>query len=80
MNRVRVVGTAGLGAVLGAVAAALWWSVRGRGTVCLGGCSPSDKNLPPGDVTLALGLSRVHSSLWLCSWCSFGYDVSGKCR
>jgi len=55
MKPVQVVGAAALGAVVGVLLAALWWTARDRAAVCLGGCSASEKNLPPGDLTLAAG-------------------------
>ena len=51
----KVLGAATLGAVVGSFLAGLWWTARDRTFVCLGGCSPSDKSLPPGDLTLAAG-------------------------
>lgn len=54
-SRTAVAGTAALGALVGALLAALWWTARDRAAVCLGGCSAADKNLPPGDLTLFAG-------------------------
>ena len=55
MKPVQVIGAAAVGAVLGGLLAGLWWTVRDRSLVCLGGCSASEKNLPPGDLTLMGG-------------------------
>jgi hypothetical protein len=51
----HVLVAASVGAVIGVVASGLWWTVRDRSYVCEGGCSPLDKNLPPGDLTLMAG-------------------------
>lgn len=55
MRPVQVMGAAVVGAIAGSLLAALWWTTRGRSLVCLGGCFAADKNLPPGDLTLAAG-------------------------
>jgi len=52
---VHVLIVAALGAVIGVIASGLWWQARDRSITCLGGCSPSDKDLPAGDVTLMAG-------------------------
>ena len=48
-------GAVALGAAVGSLLAGLWWVLRDRSGVCLGGCSASDKGLPPGDLTLVVG-------------------------
>lgn len=54
-SRRATAGAVALGAALGALLAGLWWVIRDRSNVCLGGCSASDKGLPPGDLTLVVG-------------------------
>ncbi len=71
---VHVLCAATVGAVLGVVVSGLSWSIRDRSLTCIGGCSPADKDLPAGDLTLlaaalggmlvAVGVLLIRRLMW----------------
>jgi hypothetical protein len=52
---IHVILAAVFGAVAGLLVSGLWWTVQDSRYTCLGGCSPADKGLPAGDITLMVG-------------------------